>query len=91
MSGAYHLLPVVRLNKILLNLCQDFSPVILFSNQYVWRRLRCNLSRSQNTVTVQKFNYMLMRALPNIAKRSWVSGCNNHYKFVLSAGAKQKP
>jgi hypothetical protein len=29
-----------------------------------------------------------MRALPNVAQRSWVSGCNNKYKFVLGAGAK---
>ena len=26
--------------------------------------------------------------LPNVAERSWVSGCNNNYQFVLSAGAK---
>jgi hypothetical protein len=31
-----------------------------------------------------------MRALPNVAERSWVSGCNNGNKFVLSAGAKAK-
>jgi len=29
-----------------------------------------------------------MRALPNVAQRSWVSGCNRHNKFVLSAVAK---
>jgi hypothetical protein len=41
---------------------------------------RYNLSRSQKTVTVQDFNYEQM----------CVSGCKNHYKFVLSAGAKAK-
>jgi hypothetical protein len=41
---------------------------------------RYNLSRSQKTVTVQDFNCGQMR----------VSGCKNHYKFVLSAGAKAK-
>ena len=39
---------------------------------------RYKLSRSQKTVTVQNFNCGQMR----------VSGCRNHYKFVLSAGAK---
>jgi len=29
-----------------------------------------------------------MCALPNVAKRSWVSGFNFHYGFVLGAGAK---
>jgi len=38
------------------------------------------LSRSQKFITVQDFNCMLMR----------VSGCNNHYKFILNAGAKAK-
>ncbi len=37
---------------------------------------------------MQDLNCEQMRALPNVAERSWVSGCNNHYKFVLSAGAK---
>ena len=41
---------------------------------------RYNLSRSQKFVTVQDFNCGQMR----------VSGCNNHYKFVLGAGAKAK-
>ena len=41
---------------------------------------RYNLSRSQKSVTVQDFNCKQMR----------VSGCNNHYKFVLSAEAKAK-
>ena len=41
---------------------------------------RYNLSRSQKLVTVQDFNCVQMS----------VSGCNNHYKFVLSAGAKAK-
>ncbi len=41
---------------------------------------RYNLSRSQKLVTVQDFNWVQMR----------VSGCKNHYKFVLSAGAKAK-
>src|SRR5665811_2198471 len=35
---------------------------------------------SQKSVTVQYFNCVLMR----------VSGCKNHYKTVLSAGAKAK-
>jgi hypothetical protein len=39
------------------------------------------LSRSQKTITVQDLNCGQMR----------VSGCMNHYKFVMSAGAKQKP
>jgi len=41
---------------------------------------RYKLFRSQKFVKVQDFNYVQMR----------VSGCNNHYKFVLSAGAKAK-
>ena len=41
---------------------------------------RYKLSRSQKFVTVQDFNCGQMR----------VSGCNNHYKFVLGAGAKAK-
>jgi len=48
------------------------------------------LSRSRKSVTVQNFNCVQMRALPNVAQRSWVSGCYNHYKFVLSVGAKAK-
>jgi hypothetical protein len=39
---------------------------------------RYNLSRSQKFITVQDLNCVQMR----------VSGCNNHYKFVLSAGVK---
>jgi len=41
---------------------------------------RYKLSRSQKLVTVQDLNCVLMR----------VSGCNNHYEFVLGAGAKAK-
>ena len=41
---------------------------------------RYKLSRSQKFVKVQNFNCGQMR----------VSGCNNHYKFVLSAGARAK-
>ena len=41
---------------------------------------RYKLSRSQKFVKVQEFNCVQMR----------VSGCYNHYKFVLSAGAKAK-
>ncbi len=41
---------------------------------------RYNLSRSQKLVRVQDFNCEQMR----------VSGCMNHYKFVLGAGAKAK-
>jgi len=25
---------------------------------------------------------------PGVAERSWLSGCNKHYKFVLGEGAK---
>ena len=42
---------------------------------------RYKLSRNQKTVTMQDFNCGQVR----------VSGCKNHYKFVLRAGAKQKP
>jgi hypothetical protein len=42
---------------------------------------RYKLSRSQKLVTVQEFNCLQMSE----------SGCKNHYKYVLSAGAKQKP
>ena len=41
---------------------------------------RYNLSRSQESVKVQDFNCGQMR----------VSGCKNHYEFVLGAGAKAK-
>jgi hypothetical protein len=41
---------------------------------------RYNLSRSQKSVTVQDFNCGQMR----------VSGCKNHYEFILGAGAKAK-
>jgi hypothetical protein len=41
---------------------------------------RYKLSRSQKSVMVQDFNCGQMR----------VSGCKNHYKFVLGAGAKAK-
>jgi len=41
---------------------------------------RYRLSRSQKLVKMQEFNCGQMR----------VSGCKNHYKFVLSAGAKAK-
>jgi hypothetical protein len=41
---------------------------------------RCKLSRSQKFVKVQDSNCVLMR----------VSGCNDHYEFVLGAGAKAK-
>jgi len=41
---------------------------------------RYKLSRSQKFITVQDLNCGQMR----------VSGCKNHYKFVLSAGAKAK-
>jgi hypothetical protein len=51
---------------------------------------RYKLSRRQKFITVQDFNCVLMRALPNVAERSWVSGCKNHYKFVLDAGTKAK-
>ena len=48
-----------------------------------WALAQCrgtNLSRRQKLVTVQDFNCVQMS----------VSGCNRHYKFVLSAGAKAK-
>ena len=41
---------------------------------------RYKLSRSQKIIKVQDFNCGQMRE----------SGCNNHYKFILSAGAKAK-
>jgi len=41
---------------------------------------RYNLSRSHKAVTVQDFNCVQMR----------VSGCKNHYEFVLGIGAKAK-
>ena len=41
---------------------------------------RYKLSRSQKFITVQDLNYVQMR----------VSGCMNHYKSVLGAGAKAK-
>ena len=41
---------------------------------------RYNLSRSQKIVMVQDFDCGQMR----------VSGCKNHYEFVLGAGAKAK-
>jgi hypothetical protein len=41
---------------------------------------RYKLSRSQKFVKIQDFNCVQMS----------VSGCNNHYKFVLRAGAKAK-
>jgi hypothetical protein len=41
---------------------------------------RYNLSRSQKFVKVQDFNCVQMS----------VSGCNDHYEFVLGAGAKAK-
>jgi hypothetical protein len=41
---------------------------------------RNKLSRSQKTVTVQDLDCVQMR----------VSGCKNHYKFVLGAGTKAK-
>jgi hypothetical protein len=39
---------------------------------------------------MQDFNSVQMRALPTETEQSWVSGCNNQYKFVLSAGAEAK-
>jgi hypothetical protein len=44
------------------------------------RKRGYKLSRSQKFITVQGFNCVQMR----------VSGCNNHYKLVLHAGAKAK-
>jgi len=41
---------------------------------------RYKLSRSRKFIMVQDFNCVQMR----------VSGCKNHYKFVLNAGAKAK-
>jgi hypothetical protein len=41
---------------------------------------RYKLSRSHKFITVQDFNCVQM----------CVSGCNNHYKFVLRAGVKAK-
>ena len=48
-----------------------------------WALAQCRgtkLSRRQKLVMVQDFNCVQM----------CVSGCNNHYKFVLGAGAKAK-
>jgi hypothetical protein len=42
---------------------------------------RYKLSRNQKSVTVQDLNCVQMR----------VSGCNGHYKLVLSAGEKARP
>jgi len=41
---------------------------------------RYNVERSQKFIKVQDFNCVQMR----------VSGCKNHYEFVLGAGAKAK-
>jgi hypothetical protein len=51
---------------------------------------RYKMSQSQKIVKVQDLYWVQMSALPNVAERSWVSGCKNHYKFVLSVGAKAK-
>jgi len=68
---------------------QDLSPVTnLVAGTGAVSRYK--LSRSQKFITVQDFNCGQMRALPTEAERRWVSGCNNHYKFVLSAGVKAK-
>jgi hypothetical protein len=37
---------------------------------------------------MQDLNCGQMHALPTEAERRWVSGYNNHYKFILGAGAK---
>src|SRR4030043_205253 len=42
---------------------------------------RYKLSRSQKFITVQEFNCVQLRALPDEALRSRVSGCNGNYKF----------
>jgi hypothetical protein len=39
---------------------------------------------------VYNLTYVQMRALPNEAKRSWVSGCINHYESVMVADGKAK-
>ena len=46
---------------------------------------RYKLAGDRYQVMVQDFNCVQMCALPTEAERRWVSGCNNHYKFVLSA------
>jgi hypothetical protein len=51
---------------------------------------RYDLSRSHEAVPAQDFDCGQMRALPNVAWRSWVSGCRLHYKVVLVAGTKAK-
>ena len=48
------------------------------------------LSRRQELVTVQDFNCGQMRALPTVEEQRWVSGCNNHYKFVLGEVARDE-
>ena len=47
-------------------------------------------SNPENCQGVQELNCVQMRALPTVAERRWVSGCNGHYEFVLGAGAKAK-
>ena len=59
---------------------REFLPVQKFDK---WALAQCRgtkLSRRQKLVKVQDFNCVQMR----------VSGCNDHYEFVLSAGAKAK-
>ena len=59
--------------------------------QYAANVMGYNLSRSQKTVTMQDLNCGQMRALPRLSFASvGVSGCKNHYKFVLLAGTKAK-
>ena len=59
---------------------REFLPVQKFDR---WTLAQCrgtNLSRRQKIVKVQDFNCVQMR----------VSGCSNHYKIVLGAGAEAK-
>ena len=51
---------------------------------------RYKFDRSRKFNTLPDLNCGGMRALPNVAEQSWVSGCKNHYKFVLRAGTKAK-
>ena len=59
---------------------RELLPVQKFDKWALAQYRDRKLSRSQKLVTVQDLNCVQMR----------VSGCKNHYKFVLVAGAKAK-
>jgi hypothetical protein len=81
---------VIRVSRYKFDRSREFIPGYKFGGRH-WRSVApCpaeakrkrgyKLSRSQKFITVQEFYCVQMR----------VSGCKNHYKFVLSAGAKAK-